>query len=136
MNQSRQNLGQSLDGEALAYLGDAVIELFIRERLLRSGISKVGELNNEARCCVRAAGQSDAFRNIEDELSEEELAVFKRGRNASRLSAPKSASMAQYRCATGFEALIGYLHLSGERERLLHLLEAAYQCKSGEENKS
>ena len=122
-------LASSLDGETLAYLGDAVIELYIRERLVRSGLSKVGELNDKARCCVRAAGQSAAFRNIESKLNDFELSIFKRGRNSSRLSPPKSASMSQYRCATGFEALIGYLYLAEKRERMYHLLETAYTEK-------
>lgn len=122
-------LANSLDGETLAYLGDAVIELYIRNRLVLAGLSKVGELNDRARCCVRASGQSAAFRNIENELSEVELSIFKRGRNASRLNPPKTASMAQYRCATGFEALVGYLYLTGETDRMYHLLDAAYTEK-------
>ncbi len=123
------NLANTLDGETLAYLGDAIIELYIREKFILKGCSNVGTLNDRARDCVRAKGQSDAFRRIEDELCSSELAAYKRGRNTSRLCAPKSASMAQYRCATGFEALFGYLHICGEQKRIKYLLDAAYSEK-------
>ena len=110
----------------LAYLGDSVMELYIRERLVLLGITRAGELNTRAHEMVRATGQAKAFRKIEALLTEEETDIFKRGRNSGHLNAPKSATIAEYRTATGFEAVLGYLHLTGQRERIDMLLFEAY----------
>ena len=114
------------DGMTLAYLGDSVMELYIRERLVLLGITRAGELNTRAHEMVRATGQAKAFRKIEALLTEEETDIFKRGRNSGHLNAPKSATIAEYRTATGFEAVLGYLHLTGQRERIDMLLFEAY----------
>lgn len=115
-----------LNGLSLAYLGDAVIELLARERVLESGITDVGKLNALARSYITAQAQSAALERMLPVLSEEENAVFKRGRNAHGISAPKSASVAEYRRATGMEALFGHLYLTGQKERIRELFYIAY----------
>ena len=116
---------------ALAYLGDCVLEMQVRERLVGQGLSKSGHLNAEALRYVRASAQADAMERILPLLNEEELRVYKRGRNSGHLNVPKSASQAQYRTATGMEVLFGYLHLSNQTKRITDLFEAAYP-QSGE----
>lgn len=118
---------RTIDGASLAYLGDSVFELWVRERLIRQGVTHSGTLNQASHAYVTAKNQSAAFHRIEDMLTEEEMAFFKRGRNSSHLSVPKSASGAEYRTATGFETLCAALWLADEKERLFALLEAAFQ---------
>ena len=112
--------------EALAYLGDSVLEIRVREKLVRDGISGSGNLNRASLTYVKASEQADAMRRIIPLLSDEELLVFKRGRNMSGGNVPKSATMAQYRAATGMEVLFGYLHLLGRFDRIDELFCAAY----------
>ncbi len=114
------------DGMTLAYLGDSVMELYVREKLILSGITRAGELNERAHEIVRASGQARAYRLVEHMLTEEEADYFRRGRNSGHLNPPKSASMSEYRTATGFEAVLGYLYLSGQSERIKEILYAAY----------
>jgi len=106
-----------LNGLALAYLGDAYYELEVRKHLLASGITKVDDLHKEAIRFTSARGQSLAMDNLEG-LSDEEVVIYKRGRNAESTRKPKNTDLATYHNATGFEALIGYLYLSGSQERL------------------
>lgn len=115
----------SYSTSALAYLGDCVIEMCVRERLVRAGISSSARLNRLALDFVRAPMQAQAMKNILPLLSEEEEGVFHRGRNAHG-NTPKSATVAEYRAATGMEALFGYLHLAGREERIRELFAAAY----------
>lgn len=115
-----------LNGLSLAYLGDAVIELLVREETVSRGIADVGKLNRIARDFVTAKNQSSALENILPVLTEEETDFYKRGRNAHGISAPKSASVAEYRRATGMEALFGHLFLSGQTERARELFNIAY----------
>lgn len=115
-----------LNGLSLAYLGDAVIELLVREETISRGITNVGELNRAAKNFVTAKNQSSALENILPLLTEEETDFYKRGRNAHGISAPKSASVAEYRRATGMEALFGHLFLSGQMERARELFNIAY----------
>lgn len=114
------------DGMTLAYLGDSVMELYVRERLVRSGITRAADLNSKAHEIVRATSQAKAFHKIEEMLTEEELDYFRRGRNSGHLSAPRSATISEYRTATGFESVLGYLYLSGCEQRISELLFAAY----------
>ncbi len=114
------------DGMTLAYLGDSVMELYVREKLIRSGITRAGELNERAHEIVRASGQAKAYHAVERMLTEEETDFFKRGRNSGHLNPPKSATMSEYRTATGFEAVLGYLYLTGQSDRIKQLLFAAY----------
>jgi ribonuclease-3 family protein len=101
----------------LAYIGDAVYEMYVRELLVRRGNMPVGRLHREATRYVSAAAQRTRLTNIKDTLTEEELHIFKRGRNA-KSTVPKNADMTDYRIATGLEALIGYIYLSGNKRRL------------------
>lgn len=112
--------------EALAYLGDSVLEIRVREKLVNDGISGSGNLNRASLAYVKASEQAAAMHRIIPILSEEETLVFKRGRNMSGGNVPKSATMSEYRTATGMEVLFGYLHLLGRQERIDELFSLAY----------
>ena len=111
---------------ALAYLGDARHSLYIRRMLVGQGISKSGELNERSLDFVTAKSQAVAMRKIENLLLEDEAEVYKRASNSRHLNKPKNASAADYRAATGFEAVIGMLTWIGDEERVEELLTAAY----------
>ncbi len=115
-----------LGAGALAYLGDAVLEALIREALILKGLEKSAHLNKEALNYVTAVNQCKAFANISDRLTEEEAAIFKRGKNCSHLNIPKSASPIEYKTATGFEAIFGFLHLKKDSSRINELFALAY----------
>lgn len=104
----------------LAYLGDSVYEVYIRDKLIKQGIQKVDELQKEAVRYVSAKGQARILTSLIDNgvLIDEELYVVKRGRNYKRSSHPKNTDIITYKLSTGFEALIGYLYLSGKMDRL------------------
>ena len=125
---------KEVSAEALAYLGDCVLELKVRELLVSRGIAGSGNLNKESLTYVKATAQAKAMRKILPLLSEEETAAFKRGRNMSGGNVPKSATMSEYRTATGMEALFGYLHLKGDSERIDLLFTAAYADDNPQEN--
>lgn len=114
-----------ISGANLAYVGDAVIELLIREHLVLSG-GKVGELNKEADEYVCAGYQSRVADVLAPLLTEAEAAAYRRGKNVRTNSLPKNATHIEYRKATGLEALFGYLYLTGENERLRFLLEKGF----------
>ena len=118
---------RTADGASLAYLGDCVFELWVRRRLLLSGIKGTGALNEASRRYVTAKNQCAAFRRIEGMLTEEETAYFRRGRNSPHLSVPRSASGAEYRTASGFETLCAALWLAGNEARLNELLTKAFE---------
>lgn len=99
---------------ALAYLGDSVYELYIREYLLKKSIVKVKELQQEATSYVSAKSQTKILEKIKNYLSEEELEIVKKGRNAKSHKAPKNTDILTYKHATGFETLIGYLYLNNQ----------------------
>lgn len=112
----------------LAYIGDAVYEVFTREKILKKHPDLPAHKLHKANVhLVRAKAQSNAMAEIEPILSEDELAIFKRGRNAKAGTVPKNADLVDYRRATGFEALIGYLHLKGDSKRLNEIMEIAFQ---------
>ena len=107
----------------LAYIGDGVWELLVRSRLIYMGRS-ARHVHKDAVACVNAHAQSEAFRRIEEMLTEEEADVARRGRNAhAHHAAPKNQDAADYRAATALEALIGYLYLIGQEERLITLFK-------------
>ncbi len=105
----------------LAFIGDTVFDLIVREDLICAANRPANDLHNLAVKKVKASAQSEFAGKIMPHLSENELAVFKRGRNAKSGHLPKNASQSDYHMATGFEALIGYLYLSDEIERILEL---------------
>lgn len=119
MDKNRLN---SLNPIVLAFVGDAVYSLFVREKLIFATDSKTGELNNKAVSEVRATAQAGFVNEIIGLFTEEELAVYKRARNAKKTTRSKSASVAEYNMSTGFEAVLGYLYLSGNTDRLNFLL--------------
>ena len=107
----------------LAYIGDSVYELVIRSLLVGRGNAQANRLHKEASTLVNAGAQSASLERIKEELTEEEMQVFKRGRNANSATMAKHATMSDYRRATGFEALMGYLYLTGRMERILELVK-------------
>ena len=112
---------------ALAYLGDSVLEVCVRSYLVAErGLSTSAHLNRAALDFVRAAAQSEAMGRLEPHLTETEAVVYRRGRNMGHGNVPKSASVAEYRRATGMEVLFGYLSLTGQTERLDRLFRLGY----------
>ena len=105
----------------LAYIGDAVYELYIRSMLISGHNTQVNKLHKEATNYVKAKAQSELLEKIYDRLSEEEITIFKRGRNAHSYTSAKNADIVDYRRATGFEALMGYLYLKDEFPRVVEL---------------
>lgn len=124
----------SLSGATLAYLGDSVLELITRQYLLSTGVTDVGRLNSLALSYVRATSQSDAVEKLLPLLTEEETAVFKRGRNSHGIAIPKSASAGQYRRATGMEALFAWLYINGKTERMKELFTAGFLSEKADEH--
>ena len=114
----------------LAFLGDSVYEMFIRTKILAGGNRPANELHKIAVGYVKAKAQANAAHKIFEMLTEEELSVYKRGRNTNIHTVPKNADMADYRHATALEALIGYLYLKGNEERLLEILNVAFDSLS------
>ena len=112
---------------ALAYLGDSVWELSVRQMLVERGISDSASLNREALCYVTAKAQAAAVKRILEALSEQEDAIYKRGRNIGHTNVPKRATVMEYRMATGLEALFGYLFLEGRSERIKELFALAFE---------
>lgn len=113
---------KQLNPIVLAFVGDAVYSLYIREKLALEHTFKAGELNTLATQKVKATAQAQFFHKILDILTEEEVAVFKRARNAKKGTKAKSATVSEYNTSTGFEALIGYLYITGEYARLNEIL--------------
>ena len=118
-----------MSGSALAYLGDAVLEIMVRAMLVRTGIGNSGRLNELSRDYVRATVQSAGMERLLPFLSEEEEAVYRRGRNAAGAH-PKSETVAEYRRATGLEALFGYLYLKNDQKRLDELFALYIEQKN------
>ena len=107
----------------LAYLGDTVYESYVREYLIKKNINKkVNDLHKSAIKYVNAKAQATVIHAIEDELTEDEERIYKRGRNQKSHTSPKNADIIDYKHATGFEALIGYLHLNNESDRLNYII--------------
>ena len=105
----------------LAFVGDAVYTLLVRTELAVNSAAKANELNKRAAEIVSAHGQSGALERMLPLLTEEEDAVYRRGRNAKKTTRSKNASVADYVRSTGFEALLGYLYLTGQTERIQEL---------------
>lgn len=110
---------------SLAYLGDAVYEVYVREHLIRTGIAKVEELQKEAVKYVSAKSQRNILEYLINNsyLTEDEKKIVRRGRNYKRASHPKNTDIVTYKNSTGFETLIGYLYLNNNRERLEQIIK-------------
>ncbi|MGN0369180.1 MAG: Mini-ribonuclease 3 [Butyrivibrio sp.] len=115
----------------LAYIGDCVYELIIRTGLVYKGNAPVNKLNADASRYAKAGTQSAMIEKIMDSLSEEELSVYKRGRNAHSYTKAKNATSGDYRRATGFEALIGYLYLEQKFDRIMELVRMGFDAVGG-----
>ncbi len=118
---------QSYSSLTLAYVGDAIYEVFIRTKLTENGDKKVNRLHKEAKNFVSAKAQSQIVEAMLDSLTADETDIFKRGRNTKVNTKAKNADFKEYHNATGLEALFGYLYLSKNHERLNELLEKSYQ---------
>lgn len=108
---------------SLAFLGDSVYDTLVREYLLRKANMPVAKLHSAKIRLVCAEFQSDAYDVLSENLTEHELSVLKRGRNATGNTVPKHADAAQYRRATAIECLFGYLYITGQNERISQLFE-------------
>ena len=118
---------KNLSPLTLAFIGDGVYDLMVRQELVSNANAPVGKLNSmkvEKVCCQ---AQSEAINKILETLTQEELTIYKRGRNAHTKSIPKNATQAQYHSATGMEALFGYIYLKGDIERLNELFCLVYK---------
>ena len=107
----------------LAYIGDCIYDLVIKSLVINEGNKQVNKLHQETSKLVQASAQSLMMRTMQEHLTEEEHAVYKRGRNAKSVSPAKNQSITDYRRATGFEALLGYLYLKKDYKRLLDLVK-------------
>lgn len=118
---------------ALAYIGDTVYDLYIRTMFVEKTDLSPRMLHKNCSEYVCAAGQKEAYRKILPLLTEEEVSVFRKGRNAHSGTIPKNATVSDYRTATGFEALLGYLFLSGREERLCELISRSIEWKEAQD---
>lgn len=123
---------RNLNPQVLAFVGDGVYSLYIRHKLVVGGNSRGKDLHNEVTSFVKASGQSELIARLLPMLNEDEVAVFKRARNHKTLSQAKNQKITDYRRATGLEAVLGYLYLSGKMDRLNELLNLTM----GEDNES
>lgn len=115
----------------LAYMGDCVYELLIRTKIVNGGNMQVNKMHKQSAKLVKASAQAELVHRIMELLTDTEKKIYKRGRNAKSATMAKNATMAEYRTATGFEALIGYLYLSGQKERLVELVCAGLEKMEG-----
>lgn len=115
----------------LAYIGDAAYELVIRTVLVCRGGRQANTLHKRASNHVKASAQAAMIEKLQEELTEEELQIYKRGRNAKTVSMAKHATMHDYRHATGFEALMGYLYLTGQTSRMIELIKLGMEKTGG-----
>ena len=116
-----ENTLKEYSAVVLAYIGDAVFELLVRTPLVAAGNRRVKDIHHDTVELVRAQSQARAMRLLYDQLSEQERDIVRRGRNAKSI-APRHADPADYQMSTGFEALLGYLYLKGDDQRLLELV--------------
>ena len=110
---------------ALAYIGDAIYELVIRTKVMNHGSMQVNKMHKRTAGLVKAEAQANFYKLLEEDLTDEEKAVYRRGRNAKSVTMAKNATMRDYRMATGFEALMGWLYLKGNMDRIAELVAMA-----------
>jgi len=120
----------------LAYAGDAVYELLVRSHIIQNHDTNVNKMHKLSVKFVKANAQAYLINKLEHELTEEEKRIVKRGRNAKVTSTPKNAELAEYRYATGFEALFGYLYLSNEFDRLMQLFNRSIEILNEKDEKN
>ncbi len=120
----------------LAFIGDCIFDLVVRTVVVENGNAPVNKLHRRAAHYVKAPSQMLMLNMIKEELTDDEMAVFKRGRNAKSYTSAKNASITEYRIATGFEALIGYLYLNQQFDRALYLLHLGIERFDKAENES
>ncbi len=108
---------------ALAYMGDCIFDLCVREYILKQANMSANKLHQKSKSLVNATSQSKMYKSLIDMVSEEEKAILKRGRNANSNTKAKNATMIDYKNATGLEALFGYLYLKGEQQRINELFK-------------
>ena len=120
---SKEIISTNISALNLAYMGDAVFEILVRTEVLKQGEAPVNALHKKCAEFVNAQTQSKIYHELIKIVTEEEMQVMKRGRNAKSFSKAKNATMSDYKHATGLEALFGYLFLKGETERLKYLFE-------------
>lgn len=111
----------------MAYVGDAVFELYVRTLLVSKGNAPVHKLHQQSIAFVKAKSQSDTIHKLYESLTADEQDIVRRGRNAKSGTIPKNADVTEYKYATGFETLLGYLYLKGDYTRLLELLKASVE---------
>lgn len=116
---------KQLNPVVLAFVGDAVYSLYVRERLVFSGGGKASDFQRSASKVVSAHGQSELLETLLPLFSDEEMEIYRRGRNAKKATKSKNASAAEYNRSTGFEAVLGYLYVTGEKSRVDDLLSHA-----------
>ena len=123
MNQTTHTKADEYSPLTLAFLGDGVYDLLVRESLVNRANRPAGELNRQKVAMVNCRAQAEYAQLLMPSLSEKELAVYKRGRNAAPKCTPKNGSVADYHSATGLECLFGWLHVNGETERINELFD-------------
>lgn len=124
---------EKLSPVVLAFMGDAVYETLVRNHLISVAHTPASKLHHACVEFVKASAQAEATRVLSPILSEEEHTILRRGRNANTTHVPKNAAPADYRYATGLEALFGYLYLSGRKERIEEIFDAIVKSKQGTE---
>ncbi len=114
---------RTYSGLAFAYVGDSVYDLIIRTMVVSKGNTRPNKYHKDAIRFVNAKAQTEIMGKIKEYLTEEEATIFRRGRNSKTISPAKNQSLHDYRIATGFEALVGYLYLSGKMDRIMELIQ-------------
>ncbi len=125
--QMKEVSAKSYSPLVLAYIGDGIYDLVIRTVVVNRGNTQANKLHKKTSSLVKAAAQSSMIDTLLEILTEEEMAVYKRGRNAKSATMAKNATMTDYRKATGFEALMGYLYLDNQWERMVYLVKEGLQ---------
>ncbi|MDR2465578.1 MAG: Mini-ribonuclease 3 [Streptococcaceae bacterium] len=125
----KNNEVKQLNGVALAYMGDAIYEVYVRRFILEKGVWRPTQFHHRAKHYVSAVAQSEIFKKMEIEnfLTEDELSVFRKGRNAQSHTKAKNTDTKTYAISTGFEAMLGYLYLSEKTDRLEELIQFCFE---------
>ncbi len=118
----------------LAYIGDAIYDLLVRSFVVCKGNTSNNKLHKKTTRYVSAKAQAEIIKAIKEDLTEEEVGIYKRGKNAKPSSTAKNASLTEYLKATGFEALLGYLYLTGQKDRLTYIVKKGIEVIDGDNN--